>query len=89
MGAGLSRRVWGRIVAMFGFILALNVAGWGIYVLAVMPHHFNYRGEGGSPGLGVGPRGRDHRVVPRLPARLRRRPHLLHRQHHPQADGRR
>ena len=53
-GAGLSRRVWGRIVAMFGFILALNVAGWGIYVLAVMPHHFNYRGEGGSPGLGVG-----------------------------------
>ena len=53
-GAGLSGRVWGRIVAMFGFILALNAAGWGIYVLAVMPHHFDYRGEGGSPGLGVG-----------------------------------
>ena len=39
---------------MFGFILALNAAGWGIYILAVMPHHFDYRGEGGSPGLGVG-----------------------------------
>jgi nickel/cobalt transporter (NiCoT) family protein len=39
---------------MFGFILALNAAGWGIYLLVVMPHHFDYRGEGGSPGLGVG-----------------------------------
>ena len=36
------------------FILALNAAGWGIYVLCVMPHHFNYQGEGGSRGLGVG-----------------------------------
>ena len=39
---------------MFGFILAVNVLGWGIYVLYVMPHHFNYQGEGGSRGLGVG-----------------------------------
>jgi len=39
---------------MFGFILALNAAGWCIYILCVMPHHFNYRGEGGSPGLGIG-----------------------------------
>ena len=53
-GARLSGREWGRLVAMFGFILALNGAGWGIYVLAVMPHHFNYQGEGGSRGLGVG-----------------------------------
>jgi high-affinity nickel-transport protein len=53
-GTGLSGREWGRLGAMFGFILALNAAGWGIYILAVMPHHFNYRGEGGSPGLGVG-----------------------------------
>ena len=28
--------------------------GWGIYVLYVMPHHFDYKGEGGSRGLGVG-----------------------------------
>jgi len=54
MGAALSGREWGRLAAMFGFIAALNAAGWGIYVLAVMPHHFDYRGEGGSPGLGVG-----------------------------------
>jgi nickel/cobalt transporter (NiCoT) family protein len=50
----LTYREWGRLAAMFGFILALNVAGWGIYVLCVMPHHFNYQGEGGSAGLGVG-----------------------------------
>jgi nickel/cobalt transporter (NiCoT) family protein len=54
MGAELSGRERWHIVAMFGFILALNAAGWGIYLLVVMPHHFDYRGEGGSPGLGVG-----------------------------------
>ncbi len=36
-GAELSGRRWGRLAAMFGFILALNAAGWGIYILAVMP----------------------------------------------------
>ncbi len=50
----LSGREWGRLVAMFVLILAINAAGWGIYVLCVMPHHFDYRGVGGSPGLGVG-----------------------------------
>jgi high-affinity nickel-transport protein len=54
MGADLSGREWTRLGAMFAFILAINAAGWGIYVLAVMPHHFNYQGEGGSRGLGVG-----------------------------------
>jgi nickel/cobalt transporter (NiCoT) family protein len=54
IGADLSGHEWGRLIAMFGFILAINAAGWGIYVLAVMPHHFNYQGEGGSRGLGVG-----------------------------------
>jgi nickel/cobalt transporter (NiCoT) family protein len=54
MGADLSGREWGRLAAMFGFILAVNAAGWSIYLLVVMPHHFDYRGEGGSPGLGVG-----------------------------------
>ena len=47
-------REWGRLAAMFGFIFAVNAAGWGIFVLYVMPHHFVYRGEGTSPGLGVG-----------------------------------
>src|ERR1700721_2223135 len=42
------------MTAMFLFILAIHVAGWGIFILYVMPHHFVYRGEGTSPGLGVG-----------------------------------
>src|SRR5208282_109091 len=54
MSADLSAREWSRMVAMFGFILAVNALGWGIYVLDVMPHHFDYQGEGGSRGLGVG-----------------------------------
>jgi nickel/cobalt transporter (NiCoT) family protein len=47
-------REWGRLAAMSGFILAVNLAGWAIFVLYVMPHHVDYRGEGGSKGLGVG-----------------------------------
>jgi nickel/cobalt transporter (NiCoT) family protein len=54
MGAELSGREWARLVAMFGFVLVINVLGWGIFVLYVMPQHFDYRGEGGSQGLGVG-----------------------------------
>src|SRR5512142_970749 len=54
LGTALSGRERWHLAAMFGFILALNAAGWGIYILVVMPHHFDYRGEGGSPGLGVG-----------------------------------
>jgi high-affinity nickel permease len=49
MSAELSGREWWHVAAMFGFILALNAAGWAIYLLVVMPHHFDYRGEGGSP----------------------------------------
>jgi nickel/cobalt transporter (NiCoT) family protein len=45
---------WTRLIAMFAFIAAVNVCGWGIFVLYVLPHHFDYRGEGGSAGLGVG-----------------------------------
>jgi nickel/cobalt transporter (NiCoT) family protein len=50
----LGGREWGRMILMFGFILALNAAGWLIYVLVVMPHHIDYRGYGGTRGLGVG-----------------------------------
>ena len=50
----LSAGDWTRVTAMFGFILAVDAAGWLIYILAVMPHHFNYRGQGGTRGLGVG-----------------------------------
>jgi nickel/cobalt transporter (NiCoT) family protein len=47
-------REWGRLAAMFGFIVAINAAGWGIFVLDVMPHHFDYKGINGTQGLGVG-----------------------------------
>src|SRR5215469_1702339 len=50
----LTGREWGRLVGTFVFILAINAAGWGIYALCVMPHHFDYQGVGGSRGLGVG-----------------------------------
>jgi nickel/cobalt transporter (NiCoT) family protein len=54
----VTAREWGRLAAMFGFILAINLAGWAIFILYVMPHHFDYRGEsagnGQSTGLGVG-----------------------------------
>jgi high-affinity nickel-transport protein len=50
----MAAREWSRLGAMLAFILALNAAGWGIFVLYVMPHHFDYKGEGGSKGLGVG-----------------------------------
>jgi nickel/cobalt transporter (NiCoT) family protein len=52
--SALAAREWGRLGAMLAFIVAINVLGWGIFVLYVMPHHFDYKGEGGSAGLGVG-----------------------------------
>jgi nickel/cobalt transporter (NiCoT) family protein len=45
---------WTRFSAMIVFILLINALGWGIYVAYVMPHHFIYKGEGTSAGLGVG-----------------------------------
>ncbi len=50
----LTRSEWGRIGVMATVIVAVNAAGWLIYVLVVMPHHFDYRGVAGSRGLGVG-----------------------------------
>jgi nickel/cobalt transporter (NiCoT) family protein len=54
IAAAMTPQEWTRFCAMLAFILALNATGWGVYVLYVMPHHFAYRGEGGSAGLGVG-----------------------------------
>jgi nickel/cobalt transporter (NiCoT) family protein len=50
----LSGREWGRVAAMFAVVLAVNAAGWLIYLLAVMPHHIEYKGYAGSKGMGVG-----------------------------------
>ena len=36
---------------MMAAIVAINALGWGIFVLAVQPHHFQYQGLG--VGLGV------------------------------------
>ena len=52
--SALSAREWGRLAAMFTVVLAVNAAGWLIYLLVVVPHHFDYKGVGGNPGLGVG-----------------------------------
>jgi high-affinity nickel-transport protein len=52
--ASLSAAEWSRLITMFAFILALNVIGWLIFILYVMPHHFDYKGLGASQGLGVG-----------------------------------
>src|ERR1017187_7567484 len=48
--AALTRREWGRFGAMALAVLALNVAGWGIFIFAIAPHHFRFKGL----GLGVG-----------------------------------
>jgi high-affinity nickel-transport protein len=48
--AALSAREWGRMGAMGIVILAMNLAGWGIFAFAILPHHFHYKGL----GIGVG-----------------------------------
>ena len=63
----------------------LHVVGW--VTLGVHRRPAALRGRGRSGVFGVGPR--PHGLHPRHAARLRRRPHRRHRQHHPQADGRR
>ena len=47
----LSPREWGRMGAMGIIIVAMNLAGWGIFAFAILPHHFQYKGLG--VGLGV------------------------------------
>ena len=46
----LTRSEWGRLSAMGLVIAALNAGGWGIFVFAIAPRHFQFRGL----GLGVG-----------------------------------
>ncbi|MFM9034511.1 MAG: HoxN/HupN/NixA family nickel/cobalt transporter [Mycobacterium sp.] len=46
----LTRREWGRLAAMFAFVAALHVIGWGTLVFLVAPQHF----EAGDRVLGVG-----------------------------------
>jgi nickel/cobalt transporter (NiCoT) family protein len=41
---------WLRLGAMGGAVIALNALGWGIFLLAIEPHHFHYKGL----GIGIG-----------------------------------
>ncbi len=47
----LSRAERVRAGGMVATIVGLNALGWGIFVLAILPHHFHYKGLG--IGLGV------------------------------------
>jgi high-affinity nickel-transport protein len=49
--AALSPAEWARFGAMGAVSVALNGLGWGIFVFAIQPHHFHYKGLG--IGLGV------------------------------------
>ena len=46
----LTRREWTRLGAMFAFVAALHVIGWGTLVFLVVPQHFDL----GDKVLGVG-----------------------------------
>ncbi|HWG64374.1 MAG TPA: HoxN/HupN/NixA family nickel/cobalt transporter [Streptosporangiaceae bacterium] len=49
--AALTTRERGGLAVMAATIAALNLLGWGIFVIAILPHHLRYRGLG--IGLGV------------------------------------
>jgi high-affinity nickel-transport protein len=49
----LTSREWASIAGMAGFILLLNVLGWGVLIVFVAPHHYNM-GASGVFGLGLG-----------------------------------
>jgi nickel/cobalt transporter (NiCoT) family protein len=51
--AALSPQEWARIGGMSLVILVMNLLGWGIFALAIMPHHFRYRGLGIGAGVAL------------------------------------
>ena len=44
----LSPAEWARLSGMSAVILALNLLGWGIFAVAIQPHHFRYAGLGSA-----------------------------------------
>ncbi len=50
-GKSLTGAERARLGGMGLVVLGLNVVGWGIFILAIAPHHFHFRGLG--LGLGV------------------------------------
>src|SRR5690349_24589987 len=67
-----------RVTAMYGAIAGLHLLGFFILFAFVVPSHYK--------GLGIGVAILAYTLG--LAARLRRRPHLRGRQHHPQGAGR-
>jgi high-affinity nickel-transport protein len=48
-----NRAEWTTIAGMSGFVVLLNVIGWGLLVLVVAPHHYAL-GQAGVFGIGLG-----------------------------------
>ncbi|HEY6624227.1 MAG TPA: HoxN/HupN/NixA family nickel/cobalt transporter [Acidimicrobiales bacterium] len=49
----LTPKEWGRLGGMSAVVVVVNVMGWAIFFLAVVPQHFHYKGLGIGIGLGV------------------------------------
>ena len=49
----LSGEEWGRVGAMALVIAGLNVLGWSIFAVAILPHHFAAKGLGIGVGLAL------------------------------------
>ena len=49
----MQRRDWYPIAAMTAFVVALNVIGWGVLTLVVVPEHYSL-GTSGVFGIGLG-----------------------------------
>ncbi|WP_236789981.1 HoxN/HupN/NixA family nickel/cobalt transporter [Amycolatopsis sp. GM8] len=49
----MSRRDWGPVAAMAAFVLVLNVLGWGVLTLFVVPAHYSL-GNAQVFGIGLG-----------------------------------
>lgn len=44
---------WSRLGAVFAFVAALHIVGWGILLTVVAPHHFSLGQKGFGVGVGV------------------------------------
>ncbi len=42
----LTPREWARVAGMLGFIIALYVVGWGVFVVSILPEHSKFLGIG-------------------------------------------
>ena len=49
----MTRREWGRLGGMAGFVLLLHVVGWGVLALIVTPQHLNLGAKSFGIGIGV------------------------------------